>query len=104
MGLGILVFIAEVIESASVEVDSYPWFENLIPAAMVIGILGLAVAWKSEGIGGAMAVVFAATSLLIYIATGRTKVGVVALIVSPIALPGLLFLICWWETRQIATS
>ena len=104
IGLGILIFIAEIIEAKTMELAPYPWFENLIPASLFLGVLGLAIAWKREGIGGAMAVGFAVTSLLIYIATGRTKVGVVALILSPIALPGTLFLIYWWGSKSKAPA
>jgi hypothetical protein len=100
IGLGILMFVGEIIEPQSVELDSYPWFENLIPVTLGLSIVGLAVALKREGIGGGMAVGFALVNLLFYIATGRDRVGVVTLILTPIALPGFQFLILWWYSRD----
>jgi hypothetical protein len=94
--LGFLTFLAEVIESQQAELDPYPWWENLMPAALLLALVGLAVAWRWEEFGGAMAVGFALVNLLLYIATGRDRVGAVALIILPLVIPGLLFLICHW--------
>lgn len=82
------------------ELDPYPWYENLMPLSMLLGIVGLGVAWKSEGIGSAMAVLFAMTNLALYIYTGRTSVGVGVLISSTVAIPGLLYLICWRGSKS----
>jgi hypothetical protein len=100
IGLGILLFIAETIESQTTELAPYPWFENLIPVTLFLSVVGLAVAWKWEGIGGGMAVGFAVVNLLIYLATGRSKVAAVALILAPVVLPGLLFLTCWRHSKK----
>ena len=96
---GILMFIGEIIESQSMDLEPYPWFENLIPVALGLAVVGLAVAWKYEGIGGGMAIGFAVVNLLLYIATGRTRVGAVVLILLPVVVPGLMFLICWRSSR-----
>jgi hypothetical protein len=98
--LGILMLIAEIVEAQMMELNSYPWFENLIPISFGLGVIGLAVAWKYEGIGGGMAIGFTIIVLLLYLATGRTRVGRVAVILLPVALPGLMFLICWWKSRE----
>jgi hypothetical protein len=100
IGLGVIMFIAEIVEAQTTELDPYPWFENLIPVTLFLSVVGLAVAWKWEGIGGAMAVGLALANLLLYIATGRTQVGFVALILLPIALPGAMFLVCWRGSRN----
>lgn len=94
------MLISEIIESQSVELEPYPWFENLIPLTLGLAIVGLAVAWKYEGIGGGMAVGFVAVNLLLYLATGRTRAGAVVIILAPVSLPGLLFLLHWWLTRK----
>jgi hypothetical protein len=100
IGFGILIAIGEIIEAQTMELNPYPWYENLMPLSMFLGIVGLGVAWKREGIGGVMAILFAVTNLALYIYTGRTSVGVVALISSTVAIPGLLYLICWWGSRS----
>ena len=99
IAFGVLMFIGEIIESQSMDLEPYPWFENLIPVTLGLAVVGLAVAWKYEGIGGGMAIGFAVVNLLLYIATGRTRVGAVILILLPVVLPGLLFLICWRNSR-----
>ena len=104
LGLGLLVLVSEVIEARTMELDPYPWFENLIPATLTLSIVGLAVAWRREDVGGGMAVGFAAVNLLLYIATGRTQIVAVVLILSPIVIPGLLFLFCWRGEKQLPTT
>ncbi|MCJ7701897.1 MAG: hypothetical protein MUO62_09960 [Anaerolineales bacterium] len=104
IGLGVLVFIAEIFEASTAELDPYPWFENLIPLTLFLSVLGLALAWRYEGIGAAVTLGAALANLLLYIATGRTQVGVVALVLAPIVLPGLLFLVCWWASGRISPS
>ena len=101
ISLGILMFIAEIIESQTMVLDPYPWFENLIPVTLGLAVVGLALAWKYEGIGGGMAVGFSLVNLLLYIATGRERVGAVALILTPVVIPGILFLICWRRSREV---
>jgi hypothetical protein len=102
IALGILIFIGEIIESQTMELDPYPWWENLMPAAMFLAVVGLAAGWKWEGIGGAMAVGFALVNVLIYLATGRERVGAVILIMLPVVIPGLLFLVCWRGSRNVS--
>jgi hypothetical protein len=99
IALGVLIFIGEIFESQTIELDPYPWWENLMPAALFLAVVGLAAAWKWEGVGGAMAVGFALANLLVYQATGRDRLWAVILIVLPVLIPGILFLICWRESR-----
>jgi hypothetical protein len=103
IGLGILLFIAEISQTQTAELAPYPWFENLIPVTLFLSVAGLAVAWKWEGIGGGMAVGFAVLDLLVYLATGRSRVAAVALILTPVVLPGLLFLLCWRASKKTIT-
>jgi hypothetical protein len=100
IGLGVLLFLAEIFEAQTAELEPYPWFENLIPVTLFLSVVGLAVAWKWEGIGGGMAVGFAVVNILVYLATGRSRVAAVALVLAPVVLPGLLFLTCWRASKQ----
>ncbi len=98
--LGVLIFIAEIFEARSMELDPYPWWENLMPAAMIFAILCLGLAWRWEAIGGSLAIGFCLVNLLLYIATGRDQFFAVLLITLPVLIPGLLFLLCSWRTTK----
>ena len=98
--LGALIFIAEIFEAQSAELEPYPWWENLMPASMFLAILCLGLAWRWEVIGGALAIVFCLVNMLLYIATGRGQVFAVLLITLPVFIPGLFFLICAWRTKR----
>jgi len=98
--LGVLIFIAHIFEDQSLELEPYPWWENLMPISMFIAILCLGLAWRWEVIGGALAVVFCLVNLLLYIATGREEVFAVLLITLPVLIPGLLFLIVSRRTNS----
>jgi hypothetical protein len=102
--VGLLIFAVEFIDAGSAGVGDYPWYENLIPVSLVLSLLGLLVAWRNECVGGLMAVGFALLSLVLYVAVGRTAVGLVSLILAPVVVPGFLFIACWRRTRQAGFS
>ncbi len=99
IGLGMFIFIGEIIETFTTELDPYPAYENLIPFTLFTSVLGLLIAWRSEGIGGAITVLSVLVNLGVYLLTGRDAVAVVILILTPILVPGLLFLVCWMGER-----
>jgi len=99
--LGVLVFIAEVSGAATTELAPYPWFENLIPATLFIAVGGLALAWRWERLGGALTVIALLINFGLYLLTDRRAVGVVALILTPILIPAILFLLCWQRDQRL---
>jgi len=102
IALGLVIFVGEVSGSLQSEPGletPYPWWENLIPLAAFIAILGLAVAFRWEAAGAILTIVMLAFSLLLYIATGRTRVLQVAFILTPILIPAILYLVCWGRER-----
>jgi hypothetical protein len=64
-------------------------------------ILGLGVAFRWEAAGAILTIVMLAFSLALYIATGRTRMLQVALILTPILVPAILFLVCWSRERDM---
>jgi hypothetical protein len=56
-----------------------------------LSLLGLALAWKWEAIGGSIA-------LAAYVIVGIINPG--AFIIFPVPLSALLFLACWWMERR----
>jgi len=104
IALGVLVFIMEIFEAVSTELGPYPFYENLIPLTLFTGVVGLALAWRWEALGGAITVISVATNFGTYLATGREAVSAVALILAPILIPGVLFLVCWAHSRGEAEA
>jgi hypothetical protein len=102
VALGVIIFVAEIIEASTTELNPYPWYENLIPFTLFTAIAGLALAWRWEGLGGAMAVISVAVNLGTYILTEREAVGIVLLILTPVLIPGILMLYCWYRSRGVS--
>lgn len=72
-------------------VEGYPPIENLIPITLGLSVLGLGIAWRWEGLGGAMAVAFHLATLATHFwaLSPRPYPYPVTVIV---ATPGILFL------------
>ena len=101
----ILVFtmvsiIAHLVAPEPNEVD-YPPIENLLPVIVVLSVLGLSIAWRWEGLGGAVSVGFFLVHLALYWAIRQRFFPLRALAVfSPLPITGVLFLVCWWRSRD----
>ena len=89
-------------------VEGYPLVEALPPILMFISVLGLGIAWRWEGLGGAIALVFQlSTLILLLIQTPITedfyRSAIPYLLLMVITIPGILFLIYWWRLRRMPT-
>ena len=89
-------------------VEGYPLIEALPPILMFLGILGLGIAWRWERLGGAINLVFQlAVFLLLLITRPIThdfyRSTIPYLMSTVIAIPGILFLVCWWRSRKMIT-
>ena len=79
----------------------YPPIENLLPLLMCLSVVGLGVAWRWEGLGGAINVGFFLANLALYWAIRGKSMPLRAVAsLSPVVVPGLLFLACWWRARS----
>ena len=86
-------------------VEDNPPTEALPPILMFLSVLGLGVAWRWERLGGAMALVFlvATLSLLLIqtpIARDFPRSAIPYLMSLVVAIPGVLFLVCWWRSKE----
>ena len=87
----------------------YPPIENLPPLFELLSVLGLGVAWRWEGLGGAISVVFSLATLPVLLIHWPITHNFPRYLVAPygvwliIAIPGILFLVCWWRTKKRAT-
>jgi asparagine N-glycosylation enzyme membrane subunit Stt3 len=77
--------------------------EYLNPITLFLSVLGLAIAWRKEGLGGMISIGF----ILVNVVVGRWILAIsdppyVQLLIF--AIPGILFLVCWWLSRETAIS
>lgn len=87
-------------------VEDYPSIENLPPSFGLLSILGLGIAWRWEGIGGAITVAFSLAVLPLLLIFWPVTGDFPRYLVAPygtwmvIAIPGILFLMCWWRSKK----
>jgi hypothetical protein len=91
-------------------VEDYPPIENLPPLLALLSVLGLCVAWRWEGLGGAIAVVFNLAGLPVLLIHWPIAHAFPRYLVAPygtwmiIAIPGILYLVCWWRSKKRVSS
>jgi hypothetical protein len=83
-----------------------PPIENLPPLLALLAIAGLAIAWRWEGLGGAIAAAFSLALLPLLLIHWPIARDVPRILLAPygvwaaIATPAALFLICWRRSRR----
>jgi hypothetical protein len=89
---------------------NYPPIENVPPLLMFLGALGSGIAWRWEGLGGAITVVCQVACLPMLLIHWPITEGFPRYLVAPyglwliIAIPGVLFLLSWWQSRELSSS
>lgn len=90
--------------------EDYPPIENLPPLLMFLGATGSAIAWRWEGVGGAIALVSQLVNLPVLLIHWPIAEGFPRYLLAPyglaavVAIPGVLFLACWWRSREPRVS
>jgi len=89
-------------------VEGYPLVEALPPILMFVSVLGLGITWRWEGLGGVITVVFQSAAILLLlfqrpITHDFYRSAIPYLMSIVIAIPGILFLVCWWRSRMAPT-
>ena len=86
--------------------ENYPPIENLPPLFMFLSAVGLGIAWRWEGWGGAIAVLFQLANLPIFLIHWPIAERFPNYLIAPyglaaiVAAPGILFLVCWRRSRN----
>jgi len=86
-------------------VEGYPFIEALPPILMFLGVLGLAIAWRWERLGGVINLVFLLGVIVLLLITRPltedfSRFVIPYLMTIVIAIPGILFLVCWRRSRE----
>ena len=89
-------------------VEGYPLIEALPPILMFLSVLGLVIAWRYEGLGGAITLVFLFAVFLLLLIQRLIdhdfyRSAIPFLMSMVIAIPGILFLVCWWRLKRMPT-
>lgn len=89
-------------------VEGYPFVEALPPILMFLAVLGLAIAWRWERLGGAINLVFLLAVIVLLLITRPltddfSRYVIPYLMTIVIAIPGILFLINWRRSREMPT-
>jgi hypothetical protein len=91
----LFLFISDSIEKGTISIEN-----GRVPMTVFLFFTfsGLIIAWKWEGIGGAIAIV----GLLGFNVLAPQSVPRTAILITTVlyVLPALLFLFCWWQTRK----
>lgn len=86
--------------------EDYPFIENLPPLFIFLSALGLGLAWRWEGWGGAIAVLFQLANLPVLLIHWPIGEDFARYLFAPygisviVAIPGILFLIYWSQARK----
>ncbi len=91
----LFLIVAESVEKGRIDVES-----DRVPmtAFLLLAFIGLIIAWKREGFGGAMALGgLVAFNIL---APSSPSKGGIWVVTGLYGLPALLFIFCWWQTRK----
>ncbi|MEA3374581.1 MAG: hypothetical protein U9R72_00020 [Chloroflexota bacterium] len=90
--------------------EAYPPIENLPPLLMFVAALGSGIAWRWEGLGGAITVVSQLAALPVLLIHWPLTDDFPRYLVAPhglwmiVTIPGILFLVCWWRSRELRPS
>jgi hypothetical protein len=87
-------------------VEGYPPVEALPPILMLMSVLGLGIAWRWEGLGGAITLVFQLAALILLlihrpITQDIYRSAIPYLMSIVMTVPGILFLVSWWRSRSV---
>ena len=88
-------------------VEDYPFTENIPPILMFLAIVGLGIAWRSEKVGGTINLLFCALTLIVFPFTRDTldfRSIMPMILVLIIAIPGVLFVVCWRRSEKIKSD
>jgi sorbitol-specific phosphotransferase system component IIBC len=91
----LFLFVAEIVEKGRIDVESD---RIIMTVFMFLAFIGLIIAWKWEGLGGAMAL----GGLIAFniLAPASPFKGGLLVVTGLYGLPALLFVFCWWQTKK----
>jgi hypothetical protein len=96
-----LILVGRNIFAPAPEATQFAEGDNLIPVSLLISVLGLLIAWRWEGLGAAINLgFFFANYLINWIYHHDILNFGLVFALSPVILPGILFLVAWLRVRK----
>lgn len=85
-------------------VEDPSFLESLPPALLAIAVLGLALAWRWEKLGGIFSLIFSGAALIVlfiqtYGSDNLSRLMIPSLLTAVISVPGILFLIYGFQFK-----
>jgi hypothetical protein len=85
-------------------VEDVPLIEALPPILLFVSVIGLGIAWRWEHIGAGLALFFQLATLMLLlidrpITEDFSRAAIPYLLTIVVAIPGLLFLVCYFSDR-----
>lgn len=75
------------------------WIRRI--ARLIVSVCGVLIAWRRERAGGAILVLCGlALSVFAYFSAGHNKAFAILVSGVPFFVPGVLFLLSWWMSRN----
>ena len=81
--------------------EGYPPVENLIPITLGLSVLGLVIAWRREGLGGAITIVSHLATLAVHYGLLSPRPYPYPVTIA-LATPGILFLVLWQRSQRLS--
>ena len=86
-------------------VEDVSFFEMLPLIFMIIGVVGLGIAWRWEGSGGLITIISGLITVLLLTIQGSlsgdfARLMIPSLMSLVVAIPGVLFLVCYYKAKE----
>jgi hypothetical protein len=97
------LFVLFLVDFGSEVIPALGWSPQGIPLliGLVVGLVGLLIAWRWELVGGVMAVAGAVVTMaLVCLGSGTDMLYCAFLFTAPILIAGALYLACCWRKRH----
>jgi predicted benzoate:H+ symporter BenE len=100
----LFILVSELIMEATTGNNPLEIEGAILAVLVIIGITGIVIAWRKEGIGGTIVTITAiALCVFAFVTAGRNKAFAVLVAGGPFLVTGILFLISFRKSKEMET-